>query len=229
MLCVSGYATAATGGMVSYYEFSHNNVIYTFKNPFFLDRMVSAKFDNNVFYGAFAGGQNKTEWAGWDSFTAGNGPSIITMGPLDSATAATFDPADVGNPNLIALASAKRKVEVKNNVYFWPSTLTAYWKSWNDTSHVDSIYTPLFMNASTQAMFSSTATPGFVQSGNQNVDPGYGATIPGVLTQTTNGLLDWFKAVRAGTGTTQLYGYKITQVGTAGNWTPHGRSPRQRT
>ena len=220
MLCVSGYATAATGGMVSYYEFSHNNIIYTFKNPFFLDRMVNAKFNDNVFYGAFAGGQNKTEWGGWDSFTAGTGPSIITMGPLDSATAANFDPADVGKPDLIALAGAKRKVEVKNNVYFWPSTLTAYWKSWNDTSHVVSIYTPLFMNASTQAMFSSAATPGFVQSGNQNVDPGYGSTIPGVLNQTTNGLLDWFKAVRTGVGTTQLYGYKITQVGTASNWTP---------
>jgi hypothetical protein len=221
MLCVSGYATAATGGMVTYYEFSHNTVVYTFKNLFFLDRVVNAKFNDNVFYGVYAGGQNKTEYSGgWDSFTAGTVASIITMGPLDSTTAATFDPADIGKPDLIALAGAKRKVEVKNNAYFWPTQLTSYWKSWNDTSHVDSIYTPVFMNSQSAAMFASSATPGFVQSGNQNVDPGYGASIPNVLTQPTNGLLDWFKAVRTGTGTTQLYGYQLTQVGSAANWTP---------
>jgi hypothetical protein len=221
MLCVSGYATAATGGMVTYYEFSHNNVVYTFKNLFFLDRIVNAKFDNNIFYGVYSGGQNKAEFSGgWDSFTAGTVASIITMGPLDSTTAAAFDPADIGNPNLIALAGAKRKVEVKNNAYFWPAALTSYWKSWDDTSHVDSIYTPVFMNSQSVGMFSSSATPGFVQSGNQNTDPGFGASIPNVLTQSTNGLLNWFKAVRTGVGTTQLYGYQITQVGTAANWTP---------
>jgi hypothetical protein len=206
--------------MVTYYEFTHNNVVYTFKNPFFIDRAVNAKFNNNIFFAAFAGGQNKTEFAGWDSFTPNTGASIITMGPLDSTTAANFDPADVGKTNLIDLASAKRKVEVKNNAYFWPATLTSYWKSWNDTSHVDSIYTPTFMNSQSTTMFSSSATPGFVQAGNQSADPGFGASVGNVLTQTTNGLLNWFKAVRTGTGTTQIYGYQITQVGSAANWTP---------
>src|SRR5512143_702051 len=41
MLCVSGYATAATGGIVNYFNDSATTVIYTFKNPFFLDRMVN--------------------------------------------------------------------------------------------------------------------------------------------------------------------------------------------
>jgi hypothetical protein len=220
MLCVSGYATAATGGIVSYYEFSHNNVIYTFKNPFFLDRMVNAKFDNNVFYAAFAGGQNKTEYAGWDSFTANTGPSIVTMGPLDSTTAAIVlghASTGAGDP----AAELLRKVEVKNNVYFWPASLTSFWTSWNDTAHTDSIYTPQFMNASTAAMFAdASGHPGFVQSGNQNVDPGYGASIPAVLTQNTNGLLNWFAKVRTGTGVTEVYGYQITQVATSGIWTP---------
>jgi len=219
MLCVSGYATAATGGIVTYYEFSHNNVIYTFKNPFFLDRMVNAKFDNNIFYGAFAGGQNKTEYAGWDSFTANTGPSIITMGPLDSATAAIVlghASTGAGDP----AAELLRKVEVKNNAYFWPSSLTTFWTSWNDTAHVDSIYTPAFMNATTAAMFNdASGHPGFLQSGNQNVDPGFGTSIPAVLTQSTNGLENWFTKVRTGTGTTEVYGYQITQVG-SGIWSP---------
>jgi len=221
MLCVSGYATAATGGIVKYYEFSHNNVIYTFKNPFFLDRVVKAKFNNNIFYGAFAGGQNKTEYAGWDSFTANTGPSIVTMGPLDSATAAILlghASTGAGDP----AAELLRSVEVKNNVYFWPSALTNFWTNqWNDTAHVDSIYTPAFMNTSTAAMFAdASGHPGFVQSGNQNVDPGFGTTIPAVLTQATNGLLNWFTKVRTGTGTTEVYGYQITQVTAAANWTP---------
>jgi Secretion system C-terminal sorting domain len=224
MLCVSGYATAATGGIVSYYDFSHNDVIYTFKNPFFLDRMVNAKFDNNIFYGAYAGGENKTEFAGWDSFTANTGPSIITMGPLDSLTASLLlGHASTGAGDLAA--EALRKVEVKDNVYFWPSGLTSLWTAWDDTSHLDSVYTPTFMNDTTAAMFSnSTLWPGFVQSGNQNVDPDFGASIPGVLNAGTSnangvGLLSWFAAVRAGTGTTETYGYDITQVGTNA-WVP---------
>ncbi|OGU31007.1 MAG: hypothetical protein A2X67_07865 [Ignavibacteria bacterium GWA2_55_11] len=225
MLCVSGYATAATGGIVNYYEFSHNNVVYTFKNPFFLDRMTNAKFNNNLFYGAYAGGQTKAEFAGWDSFTPNTGPSIITMGPLDSTTAAILlghASTGAGDP----AAEALRNVEVKNNVYFWPSGLTSFWTAWNDTAHIDSVYTPTWMNAPTANMFATSAQwPGFVDLGNLNVDPGFGASIPGALNAGTAnangvGLLNWFTAVRTGTGVTETYGYKITQVGTAENWTP---------
>ncbi|HEY6951807.1 MAG TPA: T9SS type A sorting domain-containing protein, partial [Bacteroidota bacterium] len=93
--------------------------------------------------------------------------------------------------------------------------------TWNDTAHTDSIYTPVFMNAQSTSMFAdASGHPGFVQSGNQNVDPGFGASIPNVLTQVTNGLLNWFTKVRTGTGTTEVYGYQITQVTNAANWTP---------
>ncbi|TLY29995.1 MAG: T9SS type A sorting domain-containing protein [Ignavibacteria bacterium] len=224
MLCVSGYATAATSGIVSYYEFSHNNIIYTFKNPFFLDRMVNAKFNNNIFYGVYAGGQNKTEYnGGWDSFTAQTVASIITMGPLDSTTAALL----LGHASTGAgdtAAEKLRNVEVKNNTYFWPSGLTSFWTSWNDTAHVDSIYEPVFMNGQSVNMFTDKAKwPGFQESGNRNADPGFGATIPGALNSAGGangvGLLNWFTVVRRGTGTTETYGYNITQV-PVGLWTP---------
>ena len=223
MLCVSGYATAATGGIVSYYEFSHNDVVWTFKNPFFLDRMVNAKFDNNIFYGAYSGGDRVFEYTGgWDSFTASQLPAIIAMGPLDSLTAARLlGHASTGAGD--AAAELLRKVEVKNNAYFWPKTLTDYYTAWNDTSQLDSIVTPVWMTAQSTSMFGNSATPGFVQSGNVNTDPGFGATIPGVLNSTGgngDGLLNWFKAVRTGVGTTQTYGYKLTAVGSAANWTP---------
>jgi hypothetical protein len=226
MLCVSGYATAATGGIVKFYDFSHNNVVYTFKNIFFLDRMVNARFDNNLFYCTYAGGQNKTEYnGGWDSFTAKTVASIITMGPIDSTTAAILlghASTGAGDP----AAELLRKVEVKNNVYFWSPGLTAFWTAWNDTAHTDSIYTPVWMNSQSVNMFTDKVHwPGFVESGNLNVDPGFGASIPGALNPGTAnangvGLLNWFAAVRRGTGTTETYGYNFTQVGTAANWTP---------
>ncbi len=226
MLCVSGYATAATSGIVNYYEFSHNNVIYTFKNPFFLDRMVNARFNNNLFYGAYAGGQSTAEYTGgWDSFTAGTVASIITMGPLDSTTAALLLGHASTGPGDPA-AEALRKVEVRNNVCFWPAGLTSFWTAWNDTAHVDTIYTPVWMNSQSVNMFTNkTSWPGFVESGTQNVDPEFGASIPGVLDPGAGnangvGLLNWFMAVRRGTGSTETYGYNITQVGTAANWTP---------
>jgi hypothetical protein len=149
----------------------------------------------------------------------------MTTGPLDSTTAALLlghASTGAGDP----AAELLRKVEVKNNVYFWPAAMTAYWHAWDDTAHVDSIYTPVWMNTQSINMFSNkTLWPGFVESGTQNVDPGFGASIPGTLNPGTAnangvGLLNWFAAVRLGTGTTETYGYKITQVGTAANWTP---------
>ena len=159
---------------------------------------------------------------GWDSFTASQLPGIIAMGPLDSLTAARL----LGHASTGAAdpaAELLRHVEVKNNAYFWPKGLTDYYTAWNDTSHIDSIITPVWMTNQSIAMFSSSATPGFVQSGNVNTDPAFGASISGVLNSTGgngDGFLNWLKAVRTGVGTTQTYGYKLTQVGSAANWTP---------
>ena len=224
MLCVSGYATAATGGIVNYYEFSHNDVVYTFKNPFFLDRMVNAKFNDNLFYNAYAGGENKTEFAGWDSFTPNTGPSIITMGPLDSTTASILlghVSTGAGDP----AAELLRNVEVKNNVYYWSNALTSFYTAWNDTATVDTIYTAEWMNPSTVSMFADNSQwPGFVESGNLSVDPGFGSSVDAVLDPGTGdnvGLLNWFTVVRNGTGTTELYGYNLTNVDfSSGNWVP---------
>jgi hypothetical protein len=229
MLAVGCYMTAATGGKVNYYEFSHNNLVHSFKNPFFLDRMVNAKFNNNIFYNAFAGGQTIPEFGGWDSFTANNGPAIITMGPLDSTTAALLLGHQRATPTDSVTAEGMRKVEVKNNAYFWPAAMTNFIaNNWNDTAHTDSIYTTTWMNTQSTAMFTNKSVwPGFVQSGNQNLDPGFGASIPGVLNPGTAnangvGLLAWFVAVRGGTGTTETYGYNLTQIPQPepANWTP---------
>lgn len=212
---VAAYVCAATGGIVNYFECSHCDIISTFKNPFFLDRAVNAKFDNNVFYNAYAGGENKTEFAGWDSFTPNTGPSLITLGLLDSTTAAVLLGHASTGPGDPA-AEKLRKVEVRNNIYYWSSGLTTFWHTWNDTATVDSVYTPVFMNDTTAYMFSNkTEWPGFTASGNQNVDPGFGPSIDATLNAGTGyaqGLTGYFAAVRSGTGTTQTYGCQITDI-----------------
>jgi len=232
IFCFGGYATAATHGIITYYEFRHNDIIHTYKNPWFFDRMSNAKIDDNVFYDAYMGGQSRAEYLGWDSFTPSNGPSIILTGPLDSATAAILLGHAITNAADTAAAEAARKVEVKNNVYFWPSTLTNWYNNaghtgWNDTATVDSIYTAVWMNAQTVTMFSDkTHWPNFAQSANVSMDPVFGASIPAVLTATSGSggdgvnLLNWNRKNRDGTGTTETWGYQLTQVGTAANWVP---------
>jgi len=224
MLCVSGYsACPVTVAIVSYFDFSHNSVMYTFKNPFFAFNVTNAKFDDNIFYGAWAGGSSKTEHPWWDQLWTPETGSIIDFDALDSTKAALLL-GHAATGYLDTAAEQLRNVEVKNNVYFWPAALTSFWTAWNDTAHTDSIYTTSWMNARTTNMFSDKVTwPGFVESGNQNIDPGFGASIPGILNAAGGngvGLLNWFVAVRAGTGTTETYGYKITQVSGAANWTP---------
>jgi len=227
---IGAYVVAATGGIVNYCEINHNSIINTFKNPFFVDRMVNAKFTNNLFYNTFAGGQNGTEFNGWDSFTAKTGPSLFTFGWLDSTTASVL----LGHPSTGAgdpAAEALRNVEVKNNAYFWSSGLTGFYTSWNDTATVDYVYLTAFMNDTTVYMFNNPTTwPGFVQSGNQNVNPGFGSSIDQVLTGFSApndvGLLNWFTAVRTGVGTTELWGYKLQQVDfSSGNWIPEWPLP----
>ncbi len=224
MLCVSGYsACPVTVAIVSYFDFSHNSVMYTFKNPFFAFNVTNAKFNDNIFYGAWAGAINKTEYPWWDQLWTPEIGSIIDFDALDSAKAAlVLGHASTGYRD--TAAEQTRHVEVKNNAYYWPAGLESFLTAWNDTAHVDSLYIPQWMNARTQNMFTDKVTwPGFTESGNQNIDPGFGASINGILDSNGGngvGLLNWFTVVRRGTGTTETYGYKITQVSNAADWTP---------
>ena len=218
-----------TTGVTNYFNFSHNDVVLSTKSPFWSEQVVNAKIDNNIFYDTYVTGETHTEYAGgWDEIRPPRIPAIISLAGLDSAKAATLlGHARNGSADSLA-AEAMRKVEIKNNVYYWSSGLVNWWKTWNDTATTafDSIYTPVFINTQTQAMFSNTTTwPGFSQSGNQNVDPGFGSTITNDALNGTDttygvGLLAYIGAVRGGQGTTQSYAYKKTLVGTNADWTP---------
>ncbi len=217
-----------TTGLTTYMNFSHNDVILTSKGPFWSEREVNLVFDDNIFYDTYAVGENKTEYnGGWDELAPPRIPSVFYLDTLDSTTAAKLLGHAITSPSDYAAAEAARKIEVKNNDTFWSSGLTSFWTAWDDTAHTDSLYTPVFMNSQTMAMFGNSAYPSLVQSGNQSLDPGFGASINAVLspgTDTTDGvgLLAWVAAVRNGTGTTQFYAYQRTEVPQPepNNWVP---------
>jgi len=220
-----------TTGLTTYMNFSHNDVILTSKGPFWSEREVNLVFDDNIFYDTYAVGETHTEYAGgWDEIKPPRIPSVFYLCTLDSATGAKLIGHAIATSADSAAAEAARKIEVKDNDCFWSSGLTTFWTQWNDTATTanDSLYTPVFMNSQTAAMFNNTtAYPDLVQSGNVSVDPGFGSSINAVLSpgsDTTDGvgLLAWIAAVRGGKGTTQFYAYKRTEVPQPQpeNWVP---------
>jgi hypothetical protein len=229
-LCMGGYAACPVNNLTNYFEFSHNSVVYNYKNPFFLHRITNAKFNNNIFYSLYSGGQSLGEYNNlWDETSKEVG-AIISLDSLTAQLDTLFDPDDINDPNLRALAEAKRHVEVKNNAYFWPAGLVNLWTAWNDTAHVDSVVTPVWMNQRTLNMFNNnTGWPGFVESGTlANTDPVFGSSVTDVLNPGANGnvgLLNWFRVQRGMTGTTELWGYKITQVVPNTIWIPEWPLP----
>jgi hypothetical protein len=173
-------------------------------------------------------GENKTEYnGGWDELAPPRTPSVFYLDTLDSTTAAHLLGHAITSASDYAAAEAARKIEVKDNDCFWSSGLTSFWTAWDDTAHTDSLYTPVFMNSQTMAMFGNAAYPNLVQSGNQSLDPGFGASVNDVLSpgsDTTDGvgLLNWVADVRTGNGSTQFYAYQRTEVPQPepNNWMP---------
>jgi len=212
-----------------YLEFSHNSVIYTFKNPFWIYNMTDGKVNDNLFYAPFSGASNKTEHFGlWDQLRSPEITGVVDFDTLLTPMAEWLAPEHIGDPNFVWLAEAKRNIEVKNNVCYWPQGVLDMWTAWNDTATVDSVVTPVWMNNRTLNMFSDeNHWPGLAGSDNLQIDPEFGASIDDVLYNNTgsgNGLIDYFRVVRSNeVGTIAKYGYKFETVGE--NWIPEWPLP----
>jgi len=220
MLCINGYAACpVTKWYTRYFEFVDNKVLYTFKNPFFIFNVTEAKINRNVFYGNYAGGVDQTEHPWWDNLWYPDSTyGVIALQPLSEANQAMFNPS---NP---AQAESLRKIEVKDNIYFWPQALRDFWSDWNN-SQANWIRTPVWMNERTVAMFADDVNyPYLDEANNVNADLDYmDALNANILYGTTGndiGLLAYFQQIRSGTAATDVWGYGITQVGTEANWVP---------
>lgn len=220
MLGVNGYAACpVTKWYTKYFEFNNNKVLYTFKNPFFIFNVTNAKINNNHFYGNYSGGVDQAENPWWDNlWYPDTSYGVIALQPLSPDNAGMFNPADT------AAAEGLRNVEVMDNTYYWPTAVTNFWDAYNDTA-TNWIRTPNWMNERTIEMFADDAAyPYLVESGNVNADPGYMSTIDTDLLYGTSGndigFLDYFNQIRTGTAATDVWGYGMTEVSGANDWTP---------
>jgi hypothetical protein len=221
MLCVNGYASCpVTKYYESYFEFSQNKVLYTFKNPFFIFNVTDAKINDNIFYGLYAGGVDTLENPWWDNlWNPDTTYGIIALQPLSGDNALMFMPEDSAG------AEAARRVQVNNNQYFWPTELTDFWANWNATQ-ANTVRLPGFMNEPTEAMFADDAAYPYLEaSGNVEADPGFMTSLNdhilnGSDIDYTIGLLAYFEQIRTGTAATDYWGYEMTYVDGTANWVP---------
>ncbi|HGY54201.1 MAG TPA: T9SS type A sorting domain-containing protein [Caldithrix abyssi] len=229
MLCLNGYASApVTKYYETYFEFNENKVLYTFKNPFFIFNVTKGKMNDNIFYANYSGGVDQTEHPWWDNlWYPDSSYGVIAFQPLDTAKAKIFSPDDTTNADYMPIIEAKREIEVKNNTYYWPTEITDFWNTWNTNNASGNwIRTPVFMNDRTVAMFNDdTAYPYLDESNNVNADPGFMSEmndeiLNGTADRWNIGFFDYFEQIRTGTAAADLWGYKLTNVGTDEDWVP---------
>jgi hypothetical protein len=229
MFCINAYALGTvTAHPVSYMDFSHNNVIGTFKNPTFIYWATNMVMSNNIFYSVWDGASNMTEYTGlWDQMRSVSRGSNCDFDTLGVSFVGEWSPADtvgIGKKTVSWSAEAKRKIEVRNNLNFWPKAVTDFWTAWDDTAHVDTVVTPVWMDSRTTGMFADkTHWPGLVEAGNiTTVDPHFGSSIDQIYYPNVGngvGLFQYFANIRRNSIQSDIYGYQLETV-SGDNWIP---------
>jgi hypothetical protein len=227
-----------TGAYHRYLDFQHNTIVCTFKNPFFMMNETHAIVAHNILYSTYAGGLANGEYPWWDELIDPAIGSIIDFDTLLSPNAVmlTGNQLDT-NIHPAWDAEALRDIKINDNIYFTPASITNYIQAWNDTAHVDSVYTAPWENAVTQALFADKGHwPLMNDDNNLNTDPGYGSGIatmigaPGTTVPADDGIgfLPWFTEYRTQTITAALWGYAMAAPDfSSGNWVPTWPLPEE--
>lgn len=232
-------AAPVTTAALNYWDFEHNTIVGIYKNPFFAMNATNWICDHNIFYAAYAGGMANGEYPWWDRIWSPGVGAVIDLDTLSKPNAAAFG-VDTTQATWSATAEAKRTIEVNDNIYFMPKSITDFVTAWDDTAHgLDSIYTCGWMNNITTNMFTNhTRWPGLHDVGNKvDVDPGYGPGIaamigaPGTTVPAGDGigLLPYLTESRTHSDvTTHLWGYmQAAPDYSSGNWNPIWPLPEQ--
>ncbi len=236
-LGLNGYVAAVgVTSYMRYFDFEHNTVVATFKNPFFNMNATNWVCQHNIFYAAFAGGMGNGEYPWWDRIWAPGVGSVIDLDTLSKEIAGGFG-IDTTQANWVTTAEAARIIEINDNVYFKPQSITDAITTWNaDTAstHYTWIYETDWMNDYTATMFGNHSN--FHQNGNQNVDPGFGAGITTMLGASGTtvpsddgiGFIPWLQQFRAAGVATDFWGYKMAIPDySSGNWKPTWPLPEE--
>jgi hypothetical protein len=152
----NSYFWAPLQVVVKYEKIEHNTLFTSMVNVFYSPWMVNAEIKSNVFYGMLAYGQKQSEISGgWYDFNS----SVSSVISIVKGSSFIFGKAGI--------TEASRKVNISNNVYYWPQKMKDYWAS--DPALVAS---DLWMNTRTQGMFDdNTNYPELVSENNISADP----------------------------------------------------------
>jgi hypothetical protein len=186
MFYQSSYAFVITG-YNSYFKFEHNTVFINMTNPLNIFYGTNVYIKNNIFFG--------TEAPACDSIFMSqayyeNYAFISGIISLDTAISGLTP----------AVSNHTRIATVDNNSYFWPSFLTNFYTTYNDTvTRLETIgtktvlgilYPSVWMNSFTQGLFNDhTDYPGLSQSNNVNADPGFNSTVESQFNSALNYLI----------------------------------------
>jgi hypothetical protein len=239
-LAVNAYVSCVpVGGYAKYVEFIHNTIVGCFKNPFFSMNITDWKVNHNIFYATYVGGLANGEYPWWDRVWDPGAGSTIDLDPMNIANAGRFG-IDTTLANWSDLAEAARTIQVNDNIYFRPQSITDYVNTWNTThTGTDSIVTTEWMNEPTTNMFAdNTRWPGLNDDGNLvGTDPQYGSGIitmiaaPGTTVPPGNGLglIPYLAAARGNGGVANdIWAYSISVPDfNSGIWTPTWPLPEQ--
>ena len=236
-LGLNGYvACVGVTAYLKFFDFEHNSVVGVYKNPFFTMNATNWICRYNIFYAAYAGGMSNGEYPWWDRIWAPGVGSVIDLDTLNKPIAGQFG-IDTTSSNWIANAEAARNIQINDNIYFMPDSITGFIQAWNDTAQAinnDSIYTCGWMNAYTEAMFANHSN--FHDNGNLvGTDPGYGSGIAAMLGTATVpaadgiGMLPWLRESRSnGDVATHFWGYMQSAPDfSSGNWEPTWPLPEE--
>ena len=149
--------------ITTYERVEHNTVITTHVNPLYAPYLTNCYIRSNIFWGTLAMGQSNAEIAGGWFDWSGAPSSTVSIDSIPSTLLTKY-----------GITEGARKVVVTNNVYFWPQ---AYYDQWHNVFK-DTLTPPVWMNTRTLGMFTNDAGyPNLYDANNQNVDPGYDATM----------------------------------------------------
>ena len=161
-----GYVLGSTGYGCTFLDFQHNTIFFSGQGGSFdLYQMHNGFIKNNIFFSVSSAAYP----ASWYNNVPGSwGSSVI---PLDSLRSLTAEPYN--------MTEASRRVTITHNAYFWPEQIVSKWTELNTAGITD--ITPLrppdFINAQPGMLTDKTAWPNINVANNDNVDPGFNATL----------------------------------------------------
>jgi hypothetical protein len=188
--------------------FEHNTMVYGVVNPFLTRQAQNMAMNNNLFYGMHAwGGFQEDVW--WGGFL--QNPDTVSSTIILLRAKGTWNNTATAGPEVYVDSShgvyanmvlaSDRWLEVRNNVYNFPTKLSNFYQAFNDTTtqYYDSLdywnggkayhlkkqlIKPKFVSGLVQATLDSIvpAQGGHaVRANNLDTDPGFNATITNQL------------------------------------------------